>query len=175
MTLNLGPLRPGMDGLKSVGSIADWNPRCLRRDLTMASTTRFLTTASLLNITVGAASGSVAAFQDELQAARTAPDFQGLHGAGHYAMGADGTDVYSSLNDPAFWLHHAMVDRVYWLWQALHPRQAATIAGGTVMREPASPPGTLDDPLDMRGLADHPPLRDLLDTLGGSPLCYIYA
>lgn len=174
MTLNLGPLRPGMDGLKAVGSVADWNPRCLRRDLTMASTMRYLTTASLLNVTVGAASGSIAAFQDELQGARTGPDFQGLHGAGHYAMGAEGTDLYSSLNDPAFWLHHAMVDRLYWLWQALHPREAAAIAGGTVMRDPASPPGTLDDALDVRGLADHLPLAHLLDTLGGSPLCYIY-
>lgn len=175
MTLNLGPIRPGMDGLPAVASIADWNPRCLRRDLTTASSARFLTTAGLLNLTVGAASHGIAAFQDELQGARTAPDFQGLHGAGHYAMGADGTDVYASLNDPAFWLHHAMLDRVYWLWQALHPRAAADIAGGTLMRDPASPPGTRDDPLDVRGLAEHPPLRDLLDTLGGSPLCYIYA
>jgi tyrosinase len=37
-----------------------------------------------------------------------------MHAAGHFSIGGDGGDVFSSPNDPAFFLHHAMVDRVWW-------------------------------------------------------------
>ncbi|KAK6821124.1 Di-copper centre-containing protein [Apiospora arundinis] len=174
LTINLGPITPRMDGLPSVGSIFDWNPRCLRRDLTMAAA-RNLNAENLLNITVGDASHTIQLFQDELQGSRNHPDFLGLHGSGHFSMGADGSDIYSSINDVAFWLHHAMVDRVYWAWQALHPTEASKIAGGTVMRQPNSPPATIRDPLNVMGLDEDRPIEDMLDTMGESPLCYIYA
>ncbi|KAK8075501.1 hypothetical protein PG997_010164 [Apiospora hydei] len=173
LTINLGPITPRMDGLSPVGSIFEWNPRCLRRDLTMAAS-RNLNAENLLNLTVGHASHNVQLFQDELQGTRPDPPFLGMHGSGHFSMGADGTDIYASINDPAFWLHHAMLDRVYWAWQALHPAKKGKIAGGTVMREPDSPPAELSDLLDVMGLDNNKPIEDLLDTLGGTPLCYIY-
>lgn len=43
-----------------------YNPRCLRRDLTMAASA-FFTDANFVNLTVGAASGSIQPFQEELQ------------------------------------------------------------------------------------------------------------
>ncbi|KAK8072700.1 hypothetical protein PG996_006048 [Apiospora saccharicola] len=158
LTINIGPITPRMDGLPSVGSLFEWNPR-LRRDLTM-SASRFLNAENLLNITVGDASHSVKLFQDELQGVRNDP-----HGSGHFSMGADGTDLYASINDPAFWLHHSMLDRIYW---------KVDIAGGTVMREPDSPPAVLGDMLDVMGLDTNRPIKDLLDILGGTPLCYVY-
>ncbi|KAK8016680.1 hypothetical protein PG993_014869 [Apiospora rasikravindrae] len=173
LTINLGPITPRMDGLSPVGSLFEWNPRCLRRDLTMAAS-RNLNAVNLLNLTVGDASHTIQLFQNELQGARTDPAFLGMHGSGHFAMGADGTDLYASINDPAFWLHHAMLDRVYWAWQALHPAEKGKIAGGTVMREPNSPSAELNDLLDAMGLDTNKPIEDLLDTLGGTPLCYIY-
>ncbi|KAK8008376.1 Tyrosinase-like protein orsC [Apiospora marii] len=173
LTINLGPITPRMNGLLPVSSLYEWNPRCLRRDLTMAAS-RFLNAENLINITVGDASHTIELFQDELQGARTGPDFLGMHGSGHFSMGADGTDLYASINDPAFWLHHAMLDRVYWVWQALHPTEKDKIAGGTVMREPDSAPARLGDLLDVMGLDDNRPIKDLLDTLGETPLCYVY-
>jgi len=35
-------------------------------------------------------------------------------------MGGDpGSDPFISPGDPAFYLHHGQVDRVYWIWQNL--------------------------------------------------------
>lgn len=108
-TINLGPIRPAMRGYTPVmKNQLDYNPRCMRRDLTKAASATF-TNSNLLNITVGEASATVGLFQEELQGPLGTLR---MHGAGHYAMGGDGSDVFSSLNDPAFYLHHAMIDRV---------------------------------------------------------------
>lgn len=108
-TINLGPIRPAMRGIVPImKNQLDYNPRCLRRDLTVGATVLF-TAENLLNITIGIASATVESFQEELQGPLGTLR---MHGAGHYAMGGDGSDVFSSLNDPAFYLHHAMLDRV---------------------------------------------------------------
>ncbi|KAF4473449.1 tyrosinase, partial [Fusarium agapanthi] len=109
-TANLGPLSPGMDGMEATSTPLEYNPRCLRRDLGRYA---------IDNIQI---------MQDEFQG-RFPDRFLGLHGAGHFAIGGDSSDLYSPSNEPVFFLHHAMVDRVYWIWQALHPKQARNIAG----------------------------------------------
>jgi tyrosinase len=148
------------------------NPRCQRRDLTTAASTSTFTVANLLNVTVGAASATVGHFQDELQGPYGTLR---LHGAGHYAMGGDGSDVFTSLNDPAFYLHHAMIDRVYWIWQVLHPAEAGKVNGTVTFRNnPPSRNGTVDDLLEMGRLGPKVKIRDVLDTMGGTPLCYVY-
>jgi tyrosinase len=170
--INIGPIRPAMQGYEPVqpNQLA-YNPRCQRRDLTHEAAARF-TDQALYDLLAGEHSTSIGRFQDE---------FQGpfgtlrMHGAGHYAMGGDGSDVFSSLNDPAFYQHHAMVDRVYWMWQALHPELSRTINGTRTFRDtPPSANATIDDLLDMGVLGEHLPIKDMLDTLGNTPLCYIY-
>ena len=42
---------------------------------------------------------------------------RGFTGPGHFAMGPVAMDVFSSPSDPAFWLHHANVDRLWAMWQ----------------------------------------------------------
>jgi len=172
-TINIGPVQPAMQGYTPVFTdVKHFNPRCQRRDLTTAASTSTFTAENLLNVTTGPASATVGTFQDELQGPLGTLR---LHGAGHYAMGGDGSDVFTSLNDPAFYLHHAMVDRLYWIWQALHPAEAGKVNGTITFRDnPPSRPGTVDDLLDMGRLGPAIPIRDVLDTLGGTPLCYIY-
>ena len=172
MVVNVGPVRPGMDGLKANpnGSLG-YNPRCLRRDLTSYTAGKWFTAANLFNITIGSASGSIADFQNELQG-RFADGFLGMHAAGHFAVGGEASDLYSSPTDPSFFLHHAMVDRVYWIWQALHPFQARDIAGGNHMLAPTGP-ALKTDPLNLGVLGSTIPLQNALSTLGG-PFCYIY-
>lgn len=175
MTVNLGPIRPGMDGFNpTVSNITAYNPRSLRRDVSGWPLQKWCTAESLLNVTVGTASKTIASFQDELQG-RFGDGFLGMHAAGHYAMGGDASDFYSSLNDPAFWLHHAMVDRVWWIWQMLHPDQARTVAGTlTLGNNPPSRNGTIDDYLEVPYLIEPVVLKNVFNTLGGAPLCYIY-
>lgn len=179
VTLNLGPVGPGMDGLPKVptGQNLAHNPRCLRRDLTSYATQTWMTYDNLFNITLDQASANVFDFQEELQGRNFQGGFLGLHTAGHMAVGGDGTDLYASTADPFFFLHHAMVDRVYWIWQTLHPLEAGKVAGGTVVGVPTSPPATLEDVQDFVILGVKPrKIRELTDTLGGggSPFCYIY-
>jgi tyrosinase len=164
-----------MAGEAKVATPFAYNPRCAKRDLTTYSSTNWLTYDNLYNITLGAASGNVELFQDELQG-RFPDGVLGLHAAGHYAIGGDAGDFYSSPNDPVFFMHHAMLDRVWWLWQAIHPAQAKTIAGTiTIMNRPPSRNATVDDLVEMNYLnIEGLPISSLLDTLGGEPFCYIY-
>lgn len=70
----------------------DYNPRCLRRDLSPGAAAVF-TLSNLYNITLGAASVSIGEMQYEFQGG---DGTLRMHGAGHYSMGGDGGDVFSS-------------------------------------------------------------------------------
>ncbi|KAJ8116538.1 hypothetical protein OPT61_g2067 [Boeremia exigua] len=175
MIVNLGPIHPSMKGQEKVDSNFKHNPRCLKRDLTTYTSQKWLTVDNLLNLTTGDASKSIQSFQDEFQG-RFGDGFLGLHAAAHYSIGGDAGDIYSSPVDPVFFLHHAMVDRVYWMWQALHKSEAQKIAGTiTLFNLPPSRDTSLDDLIETNYLnVDPTPIKDLTDTLGKKPLCYIY-
>lgn len=104
----------------------------------------------------------------------------GVHGGGHYALGGDpADDVFTSPGDPAFYLHHGMIDRVWWLWQMQDPRcrvysDAAVAGTRTFLNSPPSANATLDDYVEY-GYAARPArqLRELVSTTGG-PFCYVY-
>ena len=82
-------------------------------------------------------------------------------------MGGDGSDVFTSLNDPAFYQHHAMIDRLYWMWQVLHPLEANKVNGTVTFRNnPPSRVGTVDDLLEVGKLAPWVPIKDVLNTMG---------
>jgi tyrosinase len=163
-----------MDGYAPiVPSLYAHNPRCIRRDLTSYTTTKWMTAENLLNITVGPASHSIGLFQDELQG-RFKDGFLGMHGSGHFAVGGDASDFFTSTNDPSFFLHHAMVDKVYWIWQALHPKEARGVAGTiTLSNRPPSRDAVKEDPLEMLVLGENISIEDAFDTMGGK-FCYVY-
>ncbi|RGP66589.1 tyrosinase [Fusarium longipes] len=171
---NLGPPSPGMDGMEATTTPLNYNPRCLRRDLSSYSVETWLNLPNLYNITLGQASHTIQAMQDEFQG-RFGDKFLGMHAAGHFVMGGDSADLFSSPNDPVFFLHHSMVDRIYWIWQALHPKEAGNIAGTiTILNQPPSRNAVKSDPLNMGINAPLITISDALNTLGGSPFCYIY-
>ncbi|EFQ33949.1 hypothetical protein CGRA01v4_12430 [Colletotrichum graminicola] len=177
MTVNLGPVNPGMDGLKaSPNGRLGHNPRCLTRDLSSYVAKNWFTNQNLFNITLGQASRSIELFQNELQG-RFSDGFLGMHAAGHFAVNGDASDLFSSVVDPSFFLHHAMVDRVYWLWQVLHLGGIASDIAGTITinNNPPSRNALKTDILNMGVTAASATIGDVLDTLSGSPLCYLYA
>ncbi|KAI8625303.1 Di-copper centre-containing protein [Xylariaceae sp. FL1651] len=172
--INLGPVLPVQDGMSASPTPLGFNPHCLARDLSSFTALNWLTLQNILNITVGDASKSVLLFQNELQG-RFTDGFLGLHTAGHGVMGGTSGDLFGSPVDPVFWLHHAMVDRVYWIWQALHLSLADTVAGTlTVFNTPPSRDTSVDDLLSLGVNADPLSIKNALNTLGGSPFCYIY-
>lgn len=106
----------------------------------------------------------------------------GVHGGGHYALGGDpGHDVATSPGDPAFYLHHAMIDRVWWNWQMLAGPgedrvygERALMGTNTFLDNPPSANTTLGD-FVRYGYAAGPErrIRELMSTTRG-PFCYAY-
>ncbi|CAK1358821.1 unnamed protein product [Cercospora beticola] len=159
-----------------------YNPRCLRRDLSVEA----VSGASDHNVTTLLAnSPDIATFQNVLQGpfALSPPrPFYGAHAAGHYTVGGDpGGDFYTSPGDPWFYLHHAQVDRVYWIWQNLHlfdeGEKWKEIAGTlTFLNFPPSREARLDDRFDL-GVNDGfqgMTIEEGLFTLDGERYCYVY-
>ncbi|KAK4125699.1 Di-copper centre-containing protein [Parathielavia appendiculata] len=180
MSVNMGPvslsLPGGATGSNPAGPLA-YNPRCLKRDLTTKINQRFANgTAILSNILVPK---DVDAFQMQMQGIPGTGNI-GIHGGGHYSMGGDpGRDFFVSPSDPAFYLHHSMIDRVWWIWQLLSTKERTqgpkAVAGTrTFLNDPPSPNTTIDDIINMDFLgAPSLPIKDLLSTTAG-PFCYIY-
>lgn len=79
-----------------------------------------------------------------------------------------------SPGDPAFFLHHAMIDRVYWIWQLqdLNIRQSA-VAGSVAG---SSRQGSLEDDVSLGYSGPGVALGSLLSTMGGKEgaFCYVY-
>ncbi|RJE23969.1 tyrosinase [Aspergillus sclerotialis] len=175
-TVNLGPAALMMPGgnQTAMSNPLDYNPRCLKRDLTTELIQRFANHTSVMSLILG--NNKIRDFQLVMQGVPGTGDI-GVHGGGHYAMGGDpGRDVWVSPGDPAFWHHHGMIDRVWWLWQNLDRknRQDAIAGTDTFLNNPPSPNTTLDTMVDL-GYAKGKPMkmRDLMSTTAG-PFCYVY-
>jgi tyrosinase len=57
--------------------------------------------------------------------------FYGVHALGHNAIGGGVmNDIYSSPGDPAFFLHHHFVNRIWRLWQNQNPGARLNAIGG---------------------------------------------
>lgn len=88
-------------------------------------------------------------------------------------------DVYNTPNDPMFWLHHAGIDRSWWLWQNEDVFGRALQLNGTrtMFDEPPSDPATLDDLLDMYYItpngSEANAMKNHVSTLAWN-YCYVY-
>ncbi|KAK3214119.1 hypothetical protein GRF29_28g2082966 [Pseudopithomyces chartarum] len=130
MKVNLGPNAALGDTSPPKNPRADgygYNPRCIKRDLSNYLTQRDATTAKIASLITS--STTIAKFQDTMQMGT------GVHPAGHFTISGDpGSDFYVSPGDPAFWLHHSMIDRTWYIWQTQDfKNRQQVIAGGTSM------------------------------------------
>ncbi|EOO04223.1 putative tyrosinase central domain-containing protein [Phaeoacremonium minimum UCRPA7] len=153
--VNLGP-----------GKSLTYNPRCMTRAISKsyAATTTADKTYSLIT-----GSSSIGSFQNTLQAV------PGVHSGGHFTIGGTpGGDIYASPGDPAFYLHHAMVDRVWWIWQMQDLATRLTAVAGSVAG--SSRQGSASDTVALGVNAGSVTISELLNTLGGldGEFCYIY-
>ncbi|ESA44157.1 hypothetical protein GE21DRAFT_1538 [Neurospora crassa] len=193
MTVRLGPLSPILKPAPAANPLPNGmgdNPRCVRRDITNYLSSRYTRTEDM--VTLIADSPDILAFQDRLQAVTARPwevegtynpaehngmPLMGIHASGHHTIGGDpGGDFYTSPNDPAFFNHHAGIDRTWAIWQWLDlENRTEQIAGGTAMFDPVnSPRQTLDDIVDLGVVGDQVwRIRDLVSTVDGQ-FCYTY-
>lgn len=116
---NLGPVAYAPKGPN--GGLG-YNPRCLRRDLSLAfsNQTKPSDVAKVIR-----EPQDLGQFDDLFES------LTGVHAGGHFLMGGVGIDAFASPGDPAFYLHHAQVDRVWTIWQALKPEERLNQVFGT--------------------------------------------
>ncbi|CAL5875210.1 uncharacterized protein PFLUO_LOCUS9514 [Penicillium psychrofluorescens] len=175
-TVDMGPSTLSMPGgnVSSMSNPLDYNPRCLKRSLTTSILQRYANYTAIAQLILNY--HDIWDFETVLQGVPGSG--LGVHGGGHYAMGGDpGRDMDVSPADPAFWHHHGMIDRVWWIWQHLDldDRQQAISGTGTFMNQPPSPNTTLDTMVDLGLAVRGAPvaMRELMSTTAG-PFCYVY-
>ncbi|CAI6342487.1 unnamed protein product [Periconia digitata] len=177
MTVNLGPVQLLLPGNQTIanGDGLSYNPRCLKRDLTWEINRRYANATTVVDTLI---KSDINDFQLTLQGMPDTGEL-GAHGGGHFTFGGDaGRDLYISPGEPLFFLHHAMVDRTWWMFQSFDPATrtgAGGIAGtATWLNEPASANTTLDTELDLGYAAGEVrKMSELMSTIAG-PFCYIY-
>ncbi|KAG8526301.1 uncharacterized protein KY384_000294 [Bacidia gigantensis] len=162
-SVNLGPVAYapyGPDG--GLG----YYPRCLARDLApgFSNQTKPSDVVHVIRDT-----DDLYTFDDVFEG------LTGVHAGGHFQMGGTGIDAFASPGDPAFYLHHAQVDRVWTLWQDLKPeeRRNQVFGTSTAFNNPPSANITLDTEVDFDVLAPKKKISDLVSTVDG-PFCYQY-
>ncbi|KIM46639.1 hypothetical protein M413DRAFT_440244 [Hebeloma cylindrosporum] len=110
-------------------------------------------------------------FRIELEGEPITPTHK-MHDGGHYGVGGEMSNFYSSPGDPLFYLHHSNLDRVWRMWQLMLPDRLYEISGRSTV-DPPYVNVTLDYPLDMGNLAATIPIRDVMD-IWSPPNCYTY-
>ncbi|KAH6885347.1 hypothetical protein B0T10DRAFT_530949 [Thelonectria olida] len=176
MTVNLGPVgglqgtSPGPDG--GLG----YNPRRLKRDVGPAMNQRYANYTTVLNLLL---KPNISEYRLLSEGVPYTVEI-GPHGGIHYTISGDpGADLFTSPGDPAFWVHHGMMDRMWTFWQAVDPKKRhKELNGGdyghiTWANSPTSRKARLDDVIDMGFAAPSAKIKDVMDTLSG-PLCYFY-
>jgi len=176
MSVNLGPVTPTLAEPEVIvpdGFGTAYNPRCLKRDITpwvSSQWNRDNDSATLIT-----SNPDIYWFQTNMQGDFAAGDY-GVHTGGHFTYGGDpGGDLFVSPGDPMFWLHHAQIDRTWWIWQNqdLKNRQNAVSGTITLNNTPPSRNTTLDDVIDMGVSWNSTTVGRVMNTMDG-PLCYIY-
>ncbi|KAF4598016.1 hypothetical protein EYR38_006410 [Pleurotus pulmonarius] len=153
-------------------------------------------TPSLIRGIIGGHVGDFKGFQAAFEG------FQGPHSAVHLMVGGDlaGTCPPNAPeeckdgskwapNDPLFWMHHAMIDKVWSEWQSKHEANFMSFEGGSVQRfenitiherYPNGGPPFLhvsvlieNSALSGHGLFPDGRIADVMNTTGGY-LCYVY-
>jgi len=170
MTVYLGPMSPVAQPAPPRNPLASGygsNPRCIRRDITNYLSKRYGKTSDIASTITYF--DKVLDFQNYMQSG------SGIHGVGHFTVAGDpGGDFYISPNEPSFWFHHAMIDRVWTIWQSQnYTGRVMQMQGSTSMFGLSSKQQSLDDLVDLGVVGGVYKIRDLMSSVDG-PFCYVY-
>ena len=159
---------------------------CLQRDLNDFFVPQ-LTSAQVANTTK---QSTFRLFHIELEGVPVTPTVK-LHDGGHYVIGGEMSNMYSSAGgeceglqtvtgpstryiDPLFYLHHANLDRIWWMWQQQNLNKRLYEVSGHTAVDPPFVEVTLDFRLKMFNLASaSATIRDVMD-IRNELLCYMY-
>lgn len=150
----------------------NYNPHCLRRDLNSrvsAYCNSPDTTAAIL------ATSNITQFQKILDRGLQQAHLNGPHGSAHASIGSTMGDLWGAVADPAFFLHHANVDRMWALWQEKDETTRRMALNGTASMydAPDTPEVTLDTMMDYGKLDQARAIREMVNPIEGK-FCYRY-
>ncbi|KAL4919689.1 hypothetical protein BDW62DRAFT_209627 [Aspergillus aurantiobrunneus] len=144
----------------------DYNPHCLRRDLNSLVSGYCNSpevTAALLD------APNITEFQAIIDKGLGKVHLNGPHGCAHACVGSTMGDLWGAVADPAFFLHHANVDRMWALWQEKddETRRVALNGSATIYNAPDTPEVTLDTELAYGELDEVRNIRDMINPMEG--------
>ncbi|KAK4207267.1 hypothetical protein QBC37DRAFT_299086 [Rhypophila decipiens] len=198
MVVSLGPGVPMMNDIPKnpLANATGPNPRCLRRDLNINSA---LGATANISYNLIAQSKDINTFYNTLLTPprnNKDPYPWGVHEAGHFIAGGDpGGDPLCSPGDPVFYFHHAMLDRLWWIWQMQDPENRINAVVNLGARPTPTPTPTPEESghaghgggadggaaagrmIDLKWLApDVIPVLEAHDGLGGhgGMFCHVY-
>ncbi|KAI9331883.1 hypothetical protein BDR26DRAFT_869852 [Obelidium mucronatum] len=132
------------------------------------------------DINVRYAATTFSAFRGDTATGTDDQQLVGFHSEGHEVIGghsactSDMGNPSISPNDPYFWLHHGLVDKIWWRWQTRCKAFKKSYEGPLTARDPIDPEQTLKATstqfLDSWGVT----VAQMLDTQGDT-LCYTYS
>lgn len=156
-------------------NIFDYTPHCLNRQFN-STVTAIFANATVIDRLL--ASSDIITFQERMDISMNpevwAREF-GPHTAGHKAMTGTMEDFLSSPQDPAFMLHHGMVDRMWAIWQGLDETNHRWAINGTMTlyNLPLTPGLTLETEFGFGVLGPSKKMRELMSPQAGD-YCYEY-
>ena len=142
--INLGPVFSGLncEPPNPINNASDpaqapllglgYNPRCLKRDISPWTSRQWSNDKEVVSLLE---CKTIYCFWAQMQGGipAFANGFMGVHTAGHFTIAGDpGSDFAASNGDPYFYLHHAQIDRVWWMWQNQQPWQRTNEIYGTI-------------------------------------------
>ncbi|KAF7137129.1 hypothetical protein CNMCM5793_007193 [Aspergillus hiratsukae] len=169
----MGPLNlHGLDEIYAPRDPSAWryNPRCLMRSFNSALLRRFANADAVRRMLAAQTIQEFLGVLDPGTAGRI-----GAHAAGHVALGPTMGDVFASVQDPVFFLHHAMVDRLWGMWQvAGGPERRCALNGtGWMFDPPWATAVTVDTVVEFGILGSPRKIKELMDPFAGE-YCYTY-
>jgi tyrosinase len=178
MVVNLGPVGGLLDTAPGPLGGLGYNPRGLKRDLGPDMNMRYANYTTILKLLT---QPNVDAFRIVSEGVPYTAEI-GPHGGVHYTIGGDpGGDLFTSPADPAFWVHHSQMDRMWALWQALgfsNSDRYADLGKGSYAHRtwenmPPSGLAELSDVIEMGYAAPSTTIAHVMSTTGGE-FCYFY-
>ncbi|KAK9423161.1 putative Tyrosinase copper-binding domain-containing protein [Seiridium unicorne] len=173
MTVNLGPYDFTLvfnGGL--LPNWTDYTPHCLQRDLNNYIATIY---GNQTVVDYLLSQPEITSFQGTMSNISSTTTDIGVHPGGHFSIGLALIDFFASPSDPAFFLHHAMIDRMWTIWQGTDPEPRTNALNGTtvIFDPPGAEEVTLDTVQRWGVLGEEKRTEELMDVEAGE-FCYGY-
>ncbi|KUJ14989.1 Di-copper centre-containing protein [Mollisia scopiformis] len=167
-TISFGPFDFALAFTGLPSNWTTYTPHCLVRDLNNYVATRY---GNQTAIDVVMNTTNVEDFQNTMSGA----DINlGPHGGGHFSIGYSLLDFFASPADPAFFLHHGMIDRLWMMWQVVDEKRVWELSGtSTIFNGNDTPEVTLETMQTWGVLGKDRKTKELL-RVGHEGFCYEY-